>query len=102
MSAPVIVAIIGAPVACAGGVKDSWREMAEYVSGKIKAQFGASVEVIYYDLFDPACPALPPDTQLPLVLVNDEVLTSGGKISMPAIRKRLLELGIEMQLGSPA
>ena len=102
MSAPAIVAIVGAPIACSEGVKDSWREMAEYVSGKFKAQFGASVEVIYYDLFDSACPVLPPDAQLPLVLVNDEVLTSGGKISMPAIRKRLLELGIEMQLGSPA
>ena len=100
MSAPAIVAIVGAPVACAEGVKDSWREMAEYVSGKFKAQFGASVEVIYYDLFDPACPVLPPDAQLPLVFVNNEVLTSGGKISMPAIRKRLLESGIEMQSSS--
>ena len=97
MSAPVVVQIIGAPIACKEGVKDSWREMAQYVSGKFESQFGDSVEVVYFDLFDPACPALPPNAQLPLVLINNEVLISGDKISMPAIRKRLLELGIEMR-----
>ena len=95
MSRPVIVQIIGAPIACKEGVKDSWREMAEYVSGKFKNQFGDSVEVVYFDLFDPACPALPPNVQLPLVLVNNEILTNGEKISMPAIRQRLQEMGVE-------
>jgi len=31
---------------------------------------------------------------LPLVLVNGEVLSSGGKISVPAIRKRIEALGL--------
>jgi hypothetical protein len=95
MDGPAVVQIIGAPIACADGVKDSWREMAEYVSGKFEVQYGDLVEVVYFDLFDPACPALPPNAQLPLVIINNNVLTSGDKISMPAIRKRLLELGIE-------
>ncbi len=45
-------------------------------------------------LFDPACPPLPPGAQLPLVFVNGEVLSNGGKISAPAIRRRLEALGL--------
>jgi hypothetical protein len=95
MDSPAVVQIIGAPIACAEGVKDSWREMAEYVSGKFEVQYGDSVEVVYFDLFDPACPALPPNAQLPIVLINNEILINGGKISMPSIRQRLQELGVE-------
>ncbi len=89
-----LVQIIGAPIACKEGVKDSWREVAEWAAGQLKSRFGESVQVLYFDLFDPACPSLPPGTQLPLVMVNDQVLTSGGKVSIPAIRKRLQELGL--------
>lgn len=95
MSAPVQVQIIGAPIACKDGVKDSWREIAQYVAGKFKVQFGNAVSVVYFDLFDPGCPAIPPNAQLPLVLVSDQILTSGGKISMPIIRQKLLALGVE-------
>jgi hypothetical protein len=58
--------------------------------------------VVYYDLFDPECPALPDDAQLPHVRINQEVVINGGKISLPAIRKRLIELGVEMQPKQPA
>ncbi len=89
-----LVQIIGALIACKEGVKNSWREVAEWAAGQLKSCFGESVHVQYFDLFDPACPSLPPGTQLPLVMVNDQVLTSGGKVSIPAIRKRLMELGL--------
>lgn len=89
MTEPVVVQIVGAPVACAEGVKNSWRDVATWTAGQLHARFGDAVRVEYYDLFDPACPVLPLDAQLPLVLINGEVLTSGGKISVPAIRKRL-------------
>jgi hypothetical protein len=96
MDGPAVVQIIGAPIACSkGGMKDSWREMAKYVAGKFRNQFGDSVEVVYFDLFDPDCPALPSNAQLPIVLINNEVLINGGKISMPSIRQRLQELGVE-------
>ena len=95
MSDPIVVQIIGAPIACAEGVKDSWREMARWATGQLQNRFGDSVRVEYYDLFDPTCPHLPPDAQLPLVLVNGEVLSSGGKLPMPAIRKRLELLLLE-------
>jgi len=89
MSAPVIVQIIGAPIACKEGVKDSWREFAGYVTGQLKGYFGEAIEAHYFDLFDADCPPLPVNAQLPLVLINGEVLTSGGKISVPAIRRKI-------------
>lgn len=85
----IFVQIIGAPIACKDGVKDSWREVAKWVSDQLKAHFGEAVDTRYFDLFDADCPPLPNDTQLPLVLVNNEVLSSGGKISVPAIRRKI-------------
>jgi hypothetical protein len=96
MNAPVVVQIIGAPVACADGVKDTWREVAAWAAGQLRGHFGDSVHVDYYDLFDPACPTLPPDAQLPLVLIDGEVLSSGGKIAIPAIRRRVEALGLSI------
>ncbi len=91
-----VVQIIGAPVACAGGVKDAWRDVAAWAAGQLKTRFGDQVRVEYFDLFDPACPPLPPNAQLPVVLVNGDVVTSGGKISVPAIRKRLEALNVSI------
>jgi len=84
-----MVQIIGAPVACKEGVKDTWREVAQWAGEKLCQRFGAMAQVRYFDLFDADCPAVPKGAQLPVVLVNGEVLTSGGKISMPAIRQRI-------------
>jgi hypothetical protein len=89
-----VVHIIGAPVACAEGVKDTWRDVAKHAADQLSARFGDRVSIRYFDLFDADCPALPNEAQLPLVLLNNEVLSSGGKISVPAIRKRIEALGI--------
>lgn len=94
MSNPTIIQIIGAPVACADGVKDTWRDLAGWLGGQLQRRYGTAVSVTYYDLFDPNCPPLPPEAQLPLVLVNGEIISSGGKLSMPAIRRHLDALGI--------
>lgn len=85
----IIVQIVGAPIACAGGVKDTWRDVSHWAEGQLKARFGDEVEVKYYDLFDADCPPMQNDSQLPLVLINNEVLSSGGKISVPAIRRKI-------------
>ena len=85
----IIVQIIAAPIACKEGVKDSWREVARWAKGRLKGHFGEAVNVHYFDLFDADCPPMPKDAQLPLVLVNNEVLSSGGKISVPAIRRKI-------------
>lgn len=89
MSTPVLIQIIGAPIACKEGVKDTWREVATWADGQLKARFGEEVQVQYIDLLDPVCPPMPSGAQLPLVLVNSEVLTSGGKISVPLIRRKI-------------
>jgi hypothetical protein len=89
MAALNLVQIIGAPVACAGGVKETWREIASLAGVQLRQRFGVAVQVAYFDLFDPGCPPLPPGSQLPLVLINGELFSSGGKISIPAIRKQL-------------
>ena len=89
MSKSVLVQIIGAPIACRDGVNDSWRQIAGWVAGQLRIHFGDEVSVQYFDLLDFTCPPLPPDAQLPLVLVNGEVLSSGGKISVPLIRKHV-------------
>ncbi len=92
---PILVSIIGAPVACAEGVKETWREIAQHAANQLRTRFGEAVCVQYFDLFDPACPALPMGAQLPLVMIDGEVLSSGGKISVPAIRKRIESLGVQ-------
>jgi hypothetical protein len=88
-----IIHIVASPVACAEGVRDTWRDVAAWAADQLVRRFGESIEVRYFDLFDPACPPLPPGAQLPLVLVNGEVLSSGSKISVPAIRMRIEALG---------
>ena len=94
MNAPILVQIIGTPVAgCDGELQDAWRDAAMWISDQFKRRFGEAVAVQYYDVLDPACPPLPADAQLPLVLVAGEVLTSGGKLDGPAIRRRVEALG---------
>ncbi|HSA99008.1 MAG TPA: hypothetical protein VLE49_00045 [Anaerolineales bacterium] len=89
MNVPILVQIIGAPIACNDGVRDSWRAVAGWAATQLKTRFGAEVCVRYYDLFDADCPPIPAGAQLPLVLVNGEVLSNGGKISVPSIRKQV-------------
>jgi len=94
MTTPILVKIIGAPVACKDGIKESWREVAEWAAGRLRSRYGETVRVQYYDLFDSDCPTLPPESQLPVVIVDEVLISSGGKISIPQIRKKMEELGV--------
>ncbi len=89
---PILVKIIGAPVACKDGVKDSWRQVAEWAAGQLSVRYSNRVRVLYYNLFDPNCPKLAMDSQLPVVFVDDILMSSGGKISIPLICKKIDEL----------
>jgi hypothetical protein len=89
MNKQVLVQIVGAPIACKEGVKDSWREVSAWAAGQLRTCFGEAVQVKYYDLFDQDCPPVPTGLQLPLVLVNKETVISGGKISIPVIRNKI-------------
>ena len=92
MNQPILVQIIGAPIACAEGVKDTWRDVARWAEDQLKRRFGETVRTKYYDLFDADCPAMPNDAQLPVVLVNGETTINGGKISIPVIRRKIESL----------
>jgi disulfide oxidoreductase YuzD len=94
MVTPVRVTIVGAPVACGTEVKDTWRELATWIAGELRRRYGDAVEVDYHDLFDPDSPSLPAGTHLPLVLLDGRVLSSGGKLSVPVIRKALEGAGV--------
>ena len=89
MAAPTVVQIVGAPIACAEGVQDRWRETATWAASQLKERYGEAVRVDYYDLFDPNTPPLPPQAQLPVIIVDGVVVSSGGKISLPAIRRQV-------------
>lgn len=89
MNKPIEVKIIGSPVACAEGVKELWRDVATWTGGQLKLRFGSKVTTQYFDLFDPECPTIPPESQLPIVMVNEKLVSSGGKISLPLIRKEI-------------
>jgi hypothetical protein len=87
-----IVQIIGAPIACKDGMKDSWREVAQWAADQLKGHFGEAVGVYYFDLFDVDCPPIPVNAHLPLVIVEGEVVSSGGKISIPVIRRKIVAI----------
>jgi len=89
MKSPLEVIIIGAPVACAEGVKELWRDVATWADRQLQAKFGDKVMTLYFDLFDPECPTFPPESQLPVVFINEKLISSGGKISIPLIRAEI-------------
>ena len=88
----VVVRIIGVPTACAEGVTEAWKKVARQASAQLAARFGDRVRVEYYDLFAPEVDSFPEvlakvgqGAQIPLVFVGSELLSSGGKVSVPAI-----------------
>jgi hypothetical protein len=97
MSKRILVHIIGAPIACEEGVKDTWREVSAWAARQLKTYFGETVQVKYSDLFDADCPPVPTGSQLPLVLVDNEAVISGGKISIPIIRSKITTI-LEKQI----
>jgi hypothetical protein len=90
----VLIHITGSLVACSQGTRDDWRDLAGWLASKMTALYGDQVAVKYCDIFDTDCPSLPPDAKLPIVKINEEVVSMGGKISMTVIRKKLESLGI--------
>lgn len=101
MVTPVDVVIVGAPVACGPEAKDIWRELSLWVGDQLRHTYGDTVRVGYFDLFEPGCPPLPPDAvELPLVFVDGKVVTSGGKLSVPLIRRAVEAAGVHPGIGA--
>jgi disulfide oxidoreductase YuzD len=89
MKAPIAIQMVGAPVACAEGIKETWREVGEWAQAQLTARFGEQISFTYYDLFDSACPPMLGDTQLPYILVAGEAVINGGKVSVPLLRRKI-------------
>jgi disulfide oxidoreductase YuzD len=92
MNKPIEVKIIGSPVACSEGVKELWRDVASWAAGQLQTRYGDQVITRYFDLFDPECPTFPAESQLPVVFVEEKLVSSGGKISIPLIRQEIESL----------
>jgi hypothetical protein len=90
----VSIHITGSLIGCSEGIRDDWRDLSQWIASKMTALYGDRVVVKYHDIFDPDCPSLPPDAKLPVVIINEEVLSIGGKISMTLIRKKIESFGI--------
>ncbi len=101
----ITVRVFGVPTTsgCDCGTNTgTWRDATEWVARSLKARFGDRVRVEYLDLFLDALDTFPQVMELvacgeakpPLVFIGDELFSSGGKISGPAIRKRLQALGL--------
>jgi hypothetical protein len=43
MKQPILIEIIGVPVACADGVKETWREVADWARNKLQVRYGMAV-----------------------------------------------------------
>ncbi|MFB0546306.1 MAG: hypothetical protein ACETWB_05300 [Anaerolineae bacterium] len=97
MIEPVIVRIFGMPTASDCGPADAWREITDLVRQTLVGRFGGQVVVEYHDLFSPEMAEFPEilelvkreEGHLPLVRVDDRLLSSGGKVSIPQIRRYL-------------
>jgi hypothetical protein len=97
MERKVQVTIIGAPMAgCEGQPYNPWRSLAGKAAMQLSKRCGEQVQVAYFDLFEPDCPAILASAQLPLVLMDGDVVTSGGKLSILVIRRRI-EAQLEWQ-----
>jgi len=102
-AAPFVVRIFGTPVACKDGIKDAWRSTAAFAGNALRVRFGDQITVEYYDLFSPDMDRFPQVLalvsagrgQVPLVFIGGELLSSGGAISIPDIRRRLEALGCQ-------
>ena len=94
----IIVRVFGVPMACSKGIVDAWRNVANQARGQLAARFGDRVIVEYYDLMAPEMDRFPEvlkkvaeGAEVPLVFIGDDLFSSGGKVSVPAIARRVSE-----------
>ncbi len=92
-----VVRIFGTLTACSTGITDGWRDTATMISRQLRERFDSQVTVEYFDLFGPEMDRFPEvlaavsrdGLTLPLVYINGELFSSGGKLNGPAIRRRI-------------
>ncbi len=106
MTVPVAVRIFAVPMgACDPG--KTWKAAADMVARRLRERYGDAVRVEFVEIFSPASfvyqdilERVGRGEQAPFVTVNDELIQTGGKLSEPAIRRKLNEL-LAQQEDSP-
>ena len=84
------------------GATDAWQGAADYARRRLKRAFGPHVQVEYCTAFSPEISRFPQalalvrlgNAPLPLIFIGDELFSTGGKISIPDISRRLETLGL--------
>jgi hypothetical protein len=84
------------------GATDAWQRAADYARRRLRRAFGPQVQVAYYTASSPEINRFPQalalvrlgNALLPLVFIGDELFSTGGKILIPEISRRLETLGV--------
>lgn len=94
--------IFGAPVAgCKPG--KTWQDAANFAKNWLSSRFGEQVEVEYIEFLPPKWKEFPKiidlinkgEAKIPIITVNDEVISCGGKVDISQIGKHLQAIGIK-------
>jgi hypothetical protein len=100
VSTAAIVRFFALPMAACAPEK-SWRHAAGFLSERLTATFGDSVQCEFVELFSPESFQYPEvlelvkrDSPPPFVTVNGRLIQSGGKFSERLIREELERIGI--------
>lgn len=99
---PVVVRVFGIPAAPGCPADQTWEAVTRWMGERLAGRFGAQVQTEYVDLFGSAMTRFPEVTALvtggaaspPIVTVDGTVVSAGGKVSVPAVRKTLEALGL--------
>jgi disulfide oxidoreductase YuzD len=95
------VRIFGIPVAgCKPG--KTWRDAANLAKNWLILRFGSKVEIEYIEFLPPRWKDFPKvieminkgKAKIPIIMVNDEVISTGSKVNISQIEKYLLNMGV--------
>lgn len=96
------VKIFGVPVAgCKPG--KTWQDAANFAKKLLTLKFGEHVDVEYIEFLPPKWKQFPEiidlinkaKAKIPIVMVNGEIVSYGGKVNVSQIEKYLLNIGVK-------
>lgn len=97
-----MVRIFGVPVAgCKPG--KSWQDAANFAKKLLTSKFGDQIKVEYIEFLPSKWKDFPEviesinkgKAKIPIITVNGEAISTGGKINISQIEKRLLDIVVE-------
>jgi hypothetical protein len=102
LAIPVVVRVFGVPAAPGCPADQTWEAVTWWLAAQLAGRFGAQVQTEYVNLFGSGMTRFPEVTALvtggaaspPIVTVDGTVVSAGGKVSVPAVRKTLEALGL--------